>query len=170
LDVSRSCRFELVMGNHEEMLLGAIRDPRLASFWLECGGDAAQESYGGLLDHIPDEHLEFLASASPYVETDTEILIHANLEPDIPLEMQTAQWLRWEKLTGWERPHPSGKRVVCGHTEMPGGVPRVANGWVMLDTGAYRGSFLTAVELDSGEILQASQRGEFRDGVGLDEL
>ncbi len=170
LDLSQSCRFNLVMGNHEEMLLDAVRDPRLAGFWLECGGAAALESYGGRLGNIPDAHLDFLASASPYGETETDVLVHANLEPDVPLDLQTSDWLRWQKLTGREQPHSSGKRVICGHTEMPGGVPRVVDGWVMLDTAAYRGGFLTALELASGELWQASQRGEFRAGVRLDEL
>ncbi len=169
-DISRSCRFNLVMGNHEEMLLDAVRNPRSAAFWLECGGEATLDSYGGRLGNIPDAHLDFLASACPYVETDADVFVHASLEPDVPLDLQTGDWLRWQKLTGWERPHSSGKRVICGHTEMPGGVPRVIDGWVMLDTAAYRGGFLTALELASGELWQASQRGDFRAGVRLDEL
>ena len=170
LQTSRFCRCDLILGNHEEMLLEALHDPRGVRFWLECGGDATLESYGGRLEDIPDEHLEFLRAAVPYIETGTDILVHANLDPDVPLAEQTADWLRWNKLTGWERPHPSGKRVLCGHTEMPDGIPHMANGWVMLDTSAYRGGFLTALDLQSGEIFQATQGGAFRGGVYLDEL
>lgn len=170
LDLGRFCRCDLILGNHEEMLIDAVDDPQCVRFWLECGGAAALESYGGRLENIPDEHLEFLRAALPYIETDTDILVHAGLEPDVPLDEQTAEWLRWNKLTGWEAPHPSGKRIICGHTEMPAGVPHMANGWVMLDTSAYRGGFLTALDLEDGEIFQASQGGAFRGGVRLDEL
>jgi serine/threonine protein phosphatase 1 len=170
LQTGRSCRCDVILGNHEEMLLEALDDPRSVRFWLECGGDAALESYGGRLEDIPDEHLALLRTAVPYIETDSDILVHANLEPGVPLDEQTAEWLRWNKFTGWERPHPSGKRVICGHTQMPDGIPHTANGWVTLDTSAYRGGFLTALDLESGEILQATQGGAFRGGVHLDEL
>jgi serine/threonine protein phosphatase 1 len=170
LDVSQSCQLDLIMGNHEEMLFDALHDPRTGRLWYGWGGAETLNSYGGFLEDIPEVHLDFLASGQPYVQTETDILIHANLEPGVPLEEQTTEWLRWEKLTGHEEPHPSGRRVICGHTEMPGGVPGVAPGWVMLDTSAYRGGFLTALDLHSGELLQAAQTGEFRRGVSLSEL
>lgn len=170
LDAGNSCRTDFVMGNHEQMLLDSLHNPAILQSWLGWGGAEALESYGGHLDDIPDEHLDFFAAALPYVETDSDICVHANLEPGVPLEQQTADWLRWQKITGQELPHESGKRIVCGHTPMPGDIPHTLDGWVMIDTGAYKGGFLTALELGSGEILQSRQTGEFRRGVYLDEL
>jgi serine/threonine protein phosphatase 1 len=170
LDVGSFCRLQVVMGNHEQMLLDSLDNPAIADSWLGWGGAQTLASYGGHLEDIPEEHLDFIAQTLPYVETDHEICVHANLEPGVPLQEQSAQWLRWQKMTGRETPHESGKRVICGHTPMPGDIPHAIDGWVMIDTGAYAGGFLTAMELKSGEILQARQRGEFRRGVYLDEL
>jgi serine/threonine protein phosphatase 1 len=170
LDAGNFCRTDAIMGNHEQMLLDSLGNPEIASSWLSWGGAETLDSYGGRFSDIPDEHLEFFADSLPYVETDDDICVHANLEPDVPLDEQSAQWLRWQKVNGQELPHASGKRVVCGHTPMAGDIPHAANGWVMIDTGAYAGGFLTALELSSGEILQARQSGEFRRGVYLDEL
>lgn len=170
LDAGSSCRMDFVMGNHEQMLLDSLENPAVASSWFGWGGAETLDSYGGHFDDIPEEHLDFFADAAPYIVTEDDICVHANLEPGVPLEEQTAGWLRWQKITGRELPHESGKRIVCGHTLMPGDIPHARDGWVMIDTGAYNGGFLTALELATGEILQARQNGEFRRGVYLDEL
>ena len=170
IDIGDYCRLSFIMGNHEQLLFDSLRSPAAASAWLSWGGRETVQSYGGQMHDIDEEHLDFLAAGLPYVETETDICVHANLEPGVPLEEQTVEWLRWEKVTGRELPHESGKRVICGHTKLTGGVPIVRNHWVMIDTGAYAGSFLTGVDLGSGEIYQARQDGQFRRGVFLDEL
>ena len=170
IDVGKFCRLDFIMGNHEQMLFDAMRSPAVANIWMGWGGAETLAAYGGGLDDIPEEHLDFLAGGLPYVETDHHICVHANLEPGVPLPDQSIAWLRWQHADGTEVPYESGKWVVCGHTQMPDGLPHVRDGWVMIDTGAYNGGFLTAVELKSGETLQASQSGEFRRGVYLDEL
>jgi serine/threonine protein phosphatase 1 len=90
------------------------------------------------------------------------LFIHANLEPAVPLEQQSAEWLRWTHLTGLESPHDSGKRVLCGHTPQKSGLPLVLPGWVGLDTYAWGGGWLTALEVGSNTVFQARQRGDFR--------
>ena len=158
------------MGNHEQMLFDALENPALAHAWRAWGGAETLASYGGDVLGIPDDHLDFLENGERYVETETHICVHANLEPGVPLEDQSIDWLRWAKVSGAEFPHESGKRVVCGHTRLSGDDPLIGDGWIMIDTGAYAGGFLTAVELGSGEILQARQSGEFRRGRLPDEL
>ena len=170
LEIGSCCRMDFVMGNHEQMLLDSLENPAVAESWLGWGGAETLDSYGGHFADIPDAHLEFFAHALPYVETDNDVCVHANLEPGVALDEQTGQWLRWQKISGNERPYESGKRVICGHTPMPGDIPHTLDGWVMIDTGAYKGGFLTALELSTGEIIQARQTGEFRRGVYLDEL
>jgi serine/threonine protein phosphatase 1 len=56
------CRLVPILGNHDDMLLHA-RDGRSDfQFWLNCGVDAALDSYGstGRLDLIPAAHFRFL--------------------------------------------------------------------------------------------------------------
>jgi serine/threonine protein phosphatase 1 len=127
-------------------------------------------SYGGDPANIPPEHVAFLKTGLPYWETETDIFVHANLQPGVPLRSQTPQWLRWTHMTGMERPHESGKRVICGHTPQSSGLPGLLDGWVCLDTHAYGGRFLTCLDVTSGELYQAKQSGFFRYGLTLADL
>jgi serine/threonine protein phosphatase 1 len=170
LDAQQSCRLLFLMGNHEEMLLDVLAGRQPPTAWLRYGGREMLESYGGHPNDIPPEHLHFLSSALPVWETATEIFVHANLEPGVPLAEQTPHWLRWERLTGCEPPHPSGRRVICGHTASPNGLPVVFDGWVCIDTAAYRGLYLTCLDVGSNVIYQAQQAGTIRYGVKLNDL
>lgn len=164
LQLSQECRVVFVLGNHEEMLLDALIDMRAVEGWLRYGGLATVESYGGDPQKIPEAHISFLKSAVSLWETDSEIFIHANLEGASPLDQQPAEWLRWTHLTGLEVPHPSGKRVVCGHTPQRSGVPLVVPGWVCVDTFACGGGWLTCLDVASNDYCQANQAGILRFG------
>ena len=173
LGLKRISNLILIMGNHEEMLFEALqRGPRglKTSRWMQHGGIPMLASYGGQVEDIPTFHLDFLADGLPYYETETDIFVHANLDEDLPLEQQSIDSLRWRHLSGDEQPHCSGKRVICGHTPMHSGIPQVFDGWVGIDTFAYGGMFLTAINIDTDEIHQANQRGYTRSGVTLAEL
>jgi serine/threonine protein phosphatase 1 len=167
LRISRDLIF--IRGNHEEMMLDAINEHNIAE-WMIHGGYETMLSYRGTFKNIPKEHLLLLESTVDSWEGPTEICVHANLEPNVELRNQRRSWLRWKKLTGNEQPHPSGKRVICGHSGVGYGAPMLKNGWICLDTNACRGGILTALELTSGEIFQARQSGEFRRGFFLNEV
>ena len=111
-----------------------------------------------------------MEAALDHWETETEIYVHANLEPGVPFEDQSDQVLRWQHLTGRETRHPSGRRIICGHTPQPNGLPSVRDGWVCIDTFAYGGMYLTAVDMETNEMYQANQAGQTRKGVRLDDL
>ena len=62
------CRLVPLLGNHDEMMLHA-RDGRSDfQFWLNCGGQAALDSYGstGQLNLIPATHFRFLQQCVLY--------------------------------------------------------------------------------------------------------
>jgi serine/threonine protein phosphatase 1 len=109
---------------------------------------------------IRPEHLDFLRRGLGYFEMETTIFVHANLEPGVPLESQRPDWLLWKHLSGSERPHPSGKRVVCGHTAQRHGQPVVLDGWVCLDTFAHGGGRLTCLDVANDTVWQTTQAGE----------
>jgi serine/threonine protein phosphatase 1 len=169
VELRRAFNVVFVLGNHEEMLLDAIAG-RGMDRWLRFGGAATLRSYGGTLSQFPEDHLELLNCAVAYWEDHTNICVHANLEPGVELSQQQPDWLRWQSLTGMEFPHPSGKRVLCGHSGIPGGLPSVGAGWVCLDTLAYKGGFLTCLDTVSGAIFQAQQSGSYRSGITLRDL
>ena len=164
IDVQRKCKLIFIMGNHEEMMLDALAEGEWSEGWLRYGGDATLESYGGDSVKIPSAHREFLQTGLDYWETDREIFIHANLEPGVALHAQHPEWLRWTHLTGNERPHPSGKTVICGHTPQSGTWPIAYSGWIAIDTHAYGGRWLTALDVDTLEVWQGNQAGESRRG------
>lgn len=167
MELQRQCRFHYVKGNHEQMLLEAIEitwDQQKLRNWLRYGGREVLNSYGGSLDQIPEAHLDFMRNAADYHETSTEVFVHANLEPDIPLPEQHELWLRWSRYTGQEPPLESGQRVVCGHSVQRAGLPVRSRGWTCIDTFVYGDGWLTCLDVLTDEFFQADQRGRFRTG------
>jgi serine/threonine protein phosphatase 1 len=171
LNLRDHCRVIHLMGNHEEMTLDALAGGGWSQAWPRYGGNEMLASYGGTFESIPPEHLEFIKSGLDYCETEDTIFAHAAIRPDLPLDRQTAHYLRWNRLTGREQPHISGRRIICGHTAQPEGRPVVFDGWVCLDTCAYcpRG-VLSALEVESDNLYQASQAGELCGPVPLAEF
>jgi len=167
LDLSKRCDVKVVRGNHDEMMLGVFgRDAKCdLEFWWGVGGSETIESYGGDPDRVPEAHLDFLDAALPWYETKSSIFVHANLEEGVPLAKQNGDWLRWKKVSGREPPHPSGRRVICGHTSQRSGVPLVWNGWACIDTRVFdddEGGWLTGLVVETDEVYQTSQHGERR--------
>jgi serine/threonine protein phosphatase 1 len=173
IELGGSCDFKMLLGNHDEMMLGVFgRHARCdLSFWWGVGGSQTIESYGGDPDRVPDRHLDFLAAALPYLATDREIFVHASLEDGVSLEEQEPDWLRWRKINGEESPHPSGKRVICGHTSQRSGVPLVWDGWACIDTKVFEETgWLTALEVGPDLVYQANQKGEVRGPFPLSQF
>ncbi len=160
LEISLSCQLVTLMGNHEEMLLDAIRNPGQQEIWLRHGGREALASYGGSIGNIPPWHIDFLMNTCDYAEAAGHVFVHANLEPGVAIDRQSIHWLRWQKLTGLETPLADGRRVICGHTVQRSGLPLVWDGWVCLDTGCYAGRTLTALDVGSDLLYQSTQLGE----------
>ncbi len=87
--LSRSCRLIPLLGNHEEVLLDALRDISGLRKWLSLGGADTLRSYGWipggprrpLVDWFPNVHREFLANCQPYHETRSHLFVHAGFVP-----------------------------------------------------------------------------------------
>jgi serine/threonine protein phosphatase 1 len=162
LELRRACRVVVIQGNHEEIMLRALSGEGWGA-WLAFGGKEALESYGGRTSEIPPAHIELLERAMDYRESPSEIFVHANLEPGVPLAAQDPIWLRWTHLTGSESWYDPSRRVVCGHTPQKNGLPRVLPGWVCLDTDCQRGGWLSALDVGEDWVWQANEGGETRD-------
>jgi serine/threonine protein phosphatase 1 len=164
LELQQQCVLHFVRGNHEEMLFGVIEGSLKPELWLVHGGQEVIDAYHGSLDNVPAEHLEFLQTSVDYYETPTNVFVHANLEPGMPLAEQNKRWLRWTRFTGREEPLPSGQQVICGHTAQPEGLPVHTRGWVCIDTCVYGGGWLTCLDASTEEFFQADESGRFRIG------
>ena len=164
MELSDRCNLFPILGNHDQMMLHAKDGRSDFQFWLNCGGDAALDSYGssGRLDLIPRNHIRFLESCRSYFETDTHIFIHANYQPDVPLDQQDDHTIRWLSLRDYVPPkrHCSGKVVVVGHT--PRSEILDLKYLICLDTGVWKGGWLTALDVESGKTWQASENGTLR--------
>ncbi len=159
------CNFVFILGNHEEMFLDALAGGEWMPTWIMHGGQEALESYGGEMEMIPEEHVEFLRTGLNYFETPRDIFVHASLHPGVHLHEQPHQVLRWTRLTATETPWPTGQRVICGHTPQVTGDPLVFPGWVCIDTMAYADhGWLTCLDVNTDVIYQANQAGDFRTG------
>ena len=166
IDLSGRCQFILVRGNHEEMLYAALESQSELRYWLNFGGDETLKSYpyrGG--DEIIDrEHVRFLKSqARDNYETDEFIFVHASYDPNKPMDEQSNTTLQWEHVHPehmWS--HFSGKPVVAGHTPQTSGQLLDLGFLKVIDTDCSRGGWLTALEISSGVVTQANERGEVR--------
>jgi serine/threonine protein phosphatase 1 len=167
IDLRDHCRLVPILGNHDQMLLD-VRSGKYPIYWLlDIGGTTTLDSYGPGRDLslIPDEHYEFLEACLDFHETDTHIFVHANYFPDIPMAEQPVGMLRWESLRDMTPgPHNSGKTVIVGHTSQKDGEVLDLGHLICIDTYCHGGGWLTALEVNTGEVWQANAWGEVRRG------
>lgn len=158
-----------IRGNHDQVMIDTRVRYNARDSFMSFGGRATLDSYAarggeGTLDDVPDEHWHFLEDVCVnYHETDTHFFVHANVYPDMPLEEQPLFMLHYERFDN-PAPHCSGKIMVCGHTSQKSGNPVSVGHAICIDTWVYGKGWLTALDIASGKIWQANQKGETRTG------
>jgi serine/threonine protein phosphatase 1 len=173
LDLHHTGRLVPLRGNHEQMILAARKDRDERNFWLACGGEETMLSYGrygrpGTFEDVPDRHWEFIDRACVgWYECPTHLFVHAGAYPDLPPDEQPEHILFWESFED-RGALDSGKVLVCGHTQQRSGVPLNLGYAVCIDTWAYGQGWLTCLDVTTGDLWQANQRGERR-AAHLDE-
>ena len=140
-----------LMGNHEFMLLGAMKGYGQNEF-LSMGGDATLKSYGippesinDIAAVLPRDHLVFLQDLLPYWEDESYIYVHAGLQPGVHLTQQSPDWLFWSRDEFIDSNFDYGKKVIYGHT--PFNRPKLDKNKIGIDTGAVYGNSLTCLIL-----------------------
>lgn len=158
-----------VRGNHEQLILdafsgGQINLPSLQG-WIYSGGQATLTSYINCPDVLED-HLVWLSQLPLYIDLGDLWLVHAGVNPALPLAVQSSYELCWIRDTFHSSSTPffSDKLIITGHTitftfptVTPGQV--VAGcGWLDIDTGVYhpRSGWLTALDWDNQMIYQVN--------------
>ena len=140
-------KFIALKGNHDAMMVEAVRDPSKLAAWLETGGDAALASYGGDPAAVPQAHIGWL-DRLPLTHVDAHRLyVHAGVEPGVPLDRQSETTLLWKR---YPKGNPDGfgeRHVVHGHDNDPEG-PLLYAGRTNLDTAAWKTGRLTVGVFD----------------------
>jgi serine/threonine protein phosphatase 1 len=137
-------RFELVplKGNHDSMMVDALRDQSNMADWLAKGGDTALASYGGDPAGVPQSHIDWLDRLRLFYVDTYRLYVHAGVDPELPLDRQSEKTLLWKR---YPKGFPSGfgnLHVVHGHDNDPNG-PLLYDGRTNLDTLAWRTGRLT---------------------------
>ncbi|WP_158914646.1 metallophosphoesterase family protein [Caulobacter sp. S45] len=165
-ELEQSPNVHCLLGNHEEMMLVAIRgrDPRDLNRWINSGGDETVRSYGGRglgdlsdLDVLPEEHAAWFESLPTLISDHNRIYVHAGLMPRVPAIDQDDEiklWIRERFLRAKNlKAFPDGKHIVHGHTPQWKGKPDADQPELLdhrtnLDTGAYATGALTVGVFD----------------------
>lgn len=164
-----------LLGNHELKMMAARQMGPIRRDGSVLVDQNALNSYVaqgavGRLDDIPEQHWRFVEDAClHWVSTETHIFVHASLDADKSLVEQPQQALFWDKFRH-QRPHCSGKTLVCGHTPQRDGRPMNLGHSICLDTAACEGYWLTCLDVHSGEVWQTNQQRQVRRSIIRDHF
>jgi len=152
-------------GNHDILMLNARKGKSEFKDWVQQGGDKTLKSYQAELKNwekeIPKNHWQFLEDTLPYFKWKDNIFVHAGLDVDKSLKKQSDQVLFWNKNIKPAR-YKKNKRVFCGHTLQKSGKIKNFKHTILLDTFAWGGGWLTAMNVESGKYYQTNNKGDLR--------
>jgi len=152
-----------ILGNHEEMALQSVTDPKARAMWYfnRGGSTVAQFGVESPAD-IPARYLSFLASLPLILTTDDYVFVHAGLDfstPD-PVRDTQATCMLWERNFEVQTEKLRGRTLLCGHTVTSLSQIRSSLGKpvICLDNGCFakeQPGFgnLVALQLDTRELL-----------------
>ena len=168
------CDVEVLLGNHEMIMLNFLLDPAYGPSWVEYGGGATLLSYGiqppsqrasneeweeakqGISKAIPAAHLKLLTEASLKFQAGDYLFVHAGVQPGVPIDIQGAETFLWIRKEFLVANRACEYVVVHGHTPTEAAVNEA---WrIGVDTGAYATGMLTCVRLhgSSRKIMSSS--------------
>ena len=154
-----------LMGNHEAMLLDALRGLEEPDLWLGNGGVETMRSYGAnpvgwfgrdrlrsvwaaFVSGFPEHHRSFLEGLSRSAGYGDYLFVHAGINPARSLADQDPDDLVWIREPFLSSPAAFGKIIVHGHT--PVSTPDIRPNRINIDTGAVFTGRLTSLVLEGG--------------------
>lgn len=155
---------EMLLGNHEAMLLAFLENAEAGRSWIRYGGVDSLRSYDVTVDGLqnvgaietlaerlrmalPPSHLSLLKRLKPAYRLGGYFFCHAGVRPGIPLSEQNKGDLLWIRDEFIRSEEPFEAIVVHGHT--PSTEPLVRPNAIGIDTGAYLTGRLTCLVLHS---------------------
>ena len=168
---ARSVR--ILCGNHEEMFLSSFDSTNMMRHFLRHGGTETLLSYGinpkkiskGTVEEVqemmraavPRSEIDYIAGFEDMIRIGDYVFVHAGIDPEVALEDQRRQDLRWIREPFLSHAGVSGTVVVHGHTISEEPVERANR--IGIDTGAYSSGRLTALVLEGStrRFIEAAQ-------------
>ena len=166
LSLDRTRPVVFLRGNHEQMLLDFLDTPEMTgAFWLNSGGRQTLASYGlaakrseiksnefiklrdKLRVKLGNNIEEWLRSLPVSWQTGNIFLSHAGADPTRSLDTQTNDRLLWGPGSTPPAARNDGIWTVQGHVIVER--PKVVEGQVFIDTGAYATRKLSAARFDT---------------------
>jgi serine/threonine protein phosphatase 1 len=129
--------FHALKGNHDAMMVEALRNPFRMASWIERGGDATMRSYGGDPLNVPQADIEWLDKRPLFHADRWRVYVHAGLDPEVALDQQAERTLLWKRYPQGLHGGFGDRHVVHGHDSFPDG-PKLYEGRTNLDTRAWR--------------------------------
>ncbi|MFN0051741.1 MAG: metallophosphoesterase family protein [Planctomycetales bacterium] len=161
--LGKRCRLVPLLGNHDEHLLRtrAERTDPGSNWDVPVGSTATLDRAVELF--LP-RHLQFIEGCRTFFETERHFFVHANYIPELPLHEHDGFTLRWLSLRQHrpQVPHYTGKTAVVGHTRQLDGEILDLGYLKCIDTGCYKGGWLTGLDVLSGRLWQVNSQGEVR--------
>lgn len=160
-------RFIVLKGNHEEMMVRALRgDLTVYRFWLANGGRDTLHSWGvdptvclgpptlknlqAAAEAIDPAVLDWLDGLPLHHRHGKHLFVHAGIRPGVALRRQRPNDLLWIRDEFLNSDVSHRMIVVHGHSIDEDGVV-VRPNRIGIDTGAYRTGRLTALGIENGK-------------------
>lgn len=124
-------------GNHDAIMVDALRDPAKIPSWMEEGGDATLASYGGDPAAVPKAHIAWLDALRLMHVDAHRVYVHAGVDPEIPLDRQSDATLLTKRYPKDFSEGFGSLHVVHGHDSFADG-PLLYRGRSNLDTKAWK--------------------------------
>lgn len=139
--VAPGLRVAMLKGNHDALMVAALRGNVPMENWLAKGGDTALSSYGGDAAYVPMHDIDWLDGRPLWHIDAHRIYVHAGVDPALPLAQQNPSVLMTKRYADDDASgHDAGegaRHVVHGHDRHPDG-PLLKGGRTNLDTYAWR--------------------------------
>lgn len=167
LQAERGEQVVCLIGNHEVFLLDFLDGSKSGgSGWLRHGGLQTLSSFGAaipvgddvsgaswaearrsLSEAMGPEMVAWVRTLPALWHSGNVCVVHAGADPGRHLEDQSRDDFIWGHPDFETKPRMDGTWIIHGHTIVP--EPRIKEGRISIDTGAYASGRLTAVQIRS---------------------
>lgn len=155
--------FFFLKGNHEAMMLEAMKNRQALPTWFHNGGQKTLLSYGInperyivtpgealklgelLAEKMPDRHKKFFRKLRLSVSIGDYFFVHAGVNPVTSIENQKERDLLWIRQRFLKHKRKFEKIIIHGHSVSNS--PDLKSNRIGIDTGAWKTGKLTALRL-----------------------